>query len=151
MNEQVKDLYGSQTSSAVEFPGQTYNLDRNGFLVGEALSQEATQKIFPISLQARLLYQSHYPTKSRIPCKRYMYDPIRRQYYWTQNENVVKTAVKECWEFVRNQLSEKRRRTLQLFTTVCQLESVAVDTPGPLPRTSNGNLFELVKTGRYMK
>lgn len=73
---------------------------------------------------------------------------MRRKYYFLPLASDVYTTVRDCSEGVWNKTSEKRRRPLHLFPAS---DSFAIDTLGPLSKTSNGNQFELVKTDRHLK
>lgn len=59
--EQGNESYWFQTLSTIGNSRSRFNYDRKGPLTTIELIYGAVQKVFPISLRARLLYQSHCP------------------------------------------------------------------------------------------
>jgi transposase InsO family protein len=77
---------------------------------------------------------------------------MRRSFYWTHMAEDVYETVRQCDACARNRISERRHSNfLQLFPAKGQLESVAMDILGPLPRKKHGNRFLLEIADRYTK
>lgn len=70
IHELSKYSYGRQREYTVGFPGPTYILIKNGFLMRPVPIDRAVQKDFTTSLRARLLNQSHYPSLGCHPSEK---------------------------------------------------------------------------------
>jgi transposase InsO family protein len=81
-----------------------------------------------------------------------MFQTIRKSFFWPRIAEGAYEIVRQCDLCARNRISEKQKTNpLKLFPANGPLESVAMDVPGPLPRTKHGNRFLLVISDRYSK
>lgn len=97
------------------------------------------------------LYQSHYPRPVEHLGERFMYNNMRRQYFWPHMANDIYLTIRDFSECIWDKPSEKSRHPLQLSQANCPLAPVAMDILKPLLGTLNGIQFVLMMPDRHLK
>jgi Integrase zinc binding domain len=130
-----------------------YELDERGVLIRIAPSDGCKQVVVPKSLRSKVivvpkslrskvLYLEHYPTAVAHPGANRMFRTMRRSFSWQHMAEDVYETVRQCDACARNRISERRHTNfLQIFPANGPLESVAMDTLGPLRGQSMGAGF----------
>lgn len=136
--KQSKDLLLYHLAPAVGTSGSHHFHNRIGFLFCGASIYGAIQKVFPRSLQPRLLQTYQYPRIHRNPTERSKHVIIWRKLNWPPMTNEVYTAVNNCGERAQNRASEMRTRHLKFLLVSSSRELIAVDFFSPVPKTTNG-------------
>ena len=77
---------------------------------------------------------------------------IRSRFYWAHFSDQVKRWVNRCKQCQkRKPPATNNKGKLQSYTTGIPLERIALDLPGPLPVTHQGNKYLLVVTDYFTR
>lgn len=73
-----------------------------------------------------------------------MYDSIRIEFHWLRMANDVYITVINSSACARNGRRQSLKSKIQLFPANGPFEVVAIDMLGPLPRSMEGNQYDIV-------
>ena len=113
---------------------------------------DAVQIVLPKCLRPRVLRLAHYHQLAGHPGQTRLCNRLKRTYYWPQMAADATTTVRECESCSKNRIRLlKQAGAMKLFQASRPLEDLAIDILGPLPKSSDGNLFILVIVDRFSK
>jgi len=153
LHEQSLDSLCQNLQAEAESGKRTrFRMNEQGVLIREHPSNNNQQIVVPERLRPRVLMLHHHPVVAGHPGVRRMYDTLRQGYYWPTMIVEVFATVRACETCARDRAPLSRHTNpLKLFPAKRPLEDVAIDILGPLPKTSQGNLYILVMMDRYTK
>ena len=79
LQAQSEDGFCKSKAEMVGYPKSDYDYDRYGILVRKSKLDGTQQRVVPVTLCARLLHMSHYPTLAGHPGGIRMYYTLRRE------------------------------------------------------------------------
>lgn len=103
IGKQWKEDVCKMGSALLDMPDWQYSFNRFDFLICKASIDGALQKVVPKSLQARTIHLLDYLVLSRRPRQRFMYDILRKHFYWTHMARDDYALIKNCAECCRTQ------------------------------------------------
>lgn len=112
----------------------------------------ALHKIVPTNLHKRVLYLAHHPRLQGHPGAIRMFNPSRREFYWSFMANDVFDTVRDCQYCAKDRDTlTKLQYYLRLFLDNGPFEFLTMDILGPLSKKKSGKRIILVIKDRYSK
>ena len=110
------------------------------------------QLVVPTGLQKEVLKQSHDTRIGGHLGQKRTLRKVQKSYYWVGYRHIVDMWVRSCLKCqARKMPKHKYKAALQLAPTGAPFERIALDIMGPLPVTSNGNIYVLVVMDYFTK
>lgn len=128
-----------------------FHVDSSALLVIQSTIVCSIHTVVLKSLQTRFPHLAHYLTQVGHLGQRRVYESMRLEYYWMHMVSHFYTIVDDCKHCAKKRAMLKHECHLILVPPTSPLDSSAVDILGPLPRTKNGNRFDVVITDRCSK
>lgn len=137
IRKQTADNFCRQMVQTVRRPYSAYSYDKYGFLVRRAHFDVLIHYFVPKTLQATMLYFSHYSIMAGHPGSRGFYDTMGAYLYWPHMPNGFYATFKDCCSCAANKVSMyENQKHLRLFTPIVLLSFVAMDVSGSLPKAN---------------
>lgn len=147
-DQRCKELREEMNSNANSRYGET----PEGLLIRLAPLDRAVQMVVPKSLQREVMTLEHEPGHAGHPGVNKMYASMRRVFYWESMVADVYAFVTDCPACAKGKVQGRRRTNyLKLFPATEPFTEVCLDLLGPLPETSNGNVYLVVIVDRFTK
>lgn len=108
-----------------------------------------SRKLVLGALRERILRTGHYSLKAGHPCKRHMYDIMRKRFSWAHRTDDVYQTVRYRATCTRICKLLKRKWNLLLIPAPEGFAFIPLYIVDPLPRTNSEILFILVMTDKY--
>lgn len=147
--EQTSGPYYQAASVQFGHLNSTFHTDHRGLLTRSSTVDSATQIVIPASLCERIQHLPHHPPIIGHPGQRRMYDMLWSKFFRHHIAADVYGTVAKCASCAKSERILKHKTNFQPFAAVEPLDSVTIDTLGPLLKAIQGNQYVVLITNRY--